>query len=109
MAKIDSLIGPTRASVEKLLRELRPDRCAPESSDYYKLNLQIDELEGELMNDPVLKKLRAARDKAEKQWDKEYKQIVKRLDNVRRRFYANGATPEVIAELNALVDEFNRE
>jgi len=102
--------GPTRHSIEQLLKELSasiPHRC-DKTDEIEKLDKEIDALETKLLQNAALRKLRDKRAKLEKA--NEFRINAMRVDirELRMLFLAKGLSPAVIVRASMLAEKYKR-
>lgn len=103
---------PNKRNIEKLLRELSGynsaiDEAYPSKEALDEADNDVDTIEKNLMESPVLKAAMRKRDAIRRKYDKERKALQERLSKIRRVYYAKGMTTGVLLALESLVDEIN--
>ncbi len=94
-----------KRNIQNLLRELGREDYSYTDPDVARLNDLIEKREAILQNDGPLKRLKAERDEAQEKFDEAKSIRLKAVAKIRKRFWAEGATPRVLKMLESFLDK----
>lgn len=105
MPKTVDLSNPTRRTIEHALRDMMsvPYR----GSGYHKLEEQVDAIEKKLLNNSVLKRLKAKRDAARRVHYEREQKLRAEAKIVLMEYRTRGLAPDVKRKLTSLVKLYN--
>lgn len=96
--------------VESLFRDLRSSSrrgAGSKYEEYQRLQKEMERVEKALMADKEYRKLRDRKDRAYSEWYNWGKELQTKVENLYRKYLANGVTDKVLKELDALVEIVN--
>jgi microcompartment protein CcmL/EutN len=102
---VEGAAGPTRRTVEALLREMSGGRYR-ESKDSIVLRRAKEELEKKLTDTPEMQDLERRISEAYQKERDEDRERNAAVEKVRRAYYARGLTPAVVKMVQDLVDKY---
>ncbi len=101
------LLKPTSRTIDKLFREINSRGYAWYQPEVKELQAQIEDLKERLLADKELQKMEKTLQKMVTKYDNWSKEWELKVQCARQRYYANGLTPEVLKQIQELVEEYH--
>jgi hypothetical protein len=97
----------SRRNIDRLLRELGPDRYRQNSCELKEADQKVEDFTNTLLAHPKLKALVKRAEQIRDREAKRHDSFRERVRAVRRLYWAKGPTPQIMATLIRLVEEEN--